>query len=85
MFDPNRVVMVPITRAVAAFGLDDRDVVIDVRAPSPELVAATRDETIGVFRAIRGLTPEAENDFILYALEAMTGRKPGPEIWSPPS
>ena len=63
MFDPNRLVIVPITRAIPAFGLTNRDVQIDVRAPSPELVAATRDETIGVLRAIRGLAPEAESDF----------------------
>ncbi|MEM6325569.1 MAG: ABC transporter permease [Bacteroidota bacterium] len=63
LFDPNRVVIVPISRAIPAFGLSNRSVVIDVRSPSPELLAATRDETIGVMRAIRGLSPEAENDF----------------------
>ncbi len=63
MFDPNNRVIVPITRAIPAFGLGDRNLDIDVRAPTPELVAATRDETIGLLRAIRGLTPEAENDF----------------------
>ncbi len=30
-------------------------------------------------------TGMSENDFILYALEAMTGRRPGLDIWSPPS
>ncbi len=30
-------------------------------------------------------TGMSKNDFILYALEAMTGRRPGLDIWSPPS
>ena len=63
LFDPNNIVYVPITRAIPAFGLGNRDVSIDVRAASPELVAATRDEAIGVLRAIRGLAPEADSDF----------------------
>ena len=71
MFDPNRIVMVPISRAIPAFDLNNRDVQIDVRAPSPELVAATRDETIGVLRAIRGIAPEAESDFEAVASDGL--------------
>ncbi|HIG74228.1 MAG TPA: ABC transporter permease [Bacteroidetes bacterium] len=71
MFDPNRIVFVPISRAIPAFGLGGDDVQIDVRAPAPELVAATRDETIGILRAIRGLTPEAENDFEAVASDGL--------------
>lgn len=61
--DANNRVVVPITRAIAAFGLQGRDVQIDVRAPSAELLAATQDEAVGALRAIRRLSPEAENDF----------------------
>jgi len=46
-----------------------------------EMMALTR---VAIAQAIRqtGLT---EDEFILFALEATSGRKPGPEIWSPPS
>ncbi|MEM1056834.1 MAG: ABC transporter permease [Bacteroidota bacterium] len=71
LLDPNRIVFVPISRAVPAFGLASRDVTIDVRAPSPEMVAATLDETIGILRAIRGLAPEAENDFEAVASDGL--------------
>ena len=71
LFDPNKQVIVPITRAIPAFGLGDDDVQIDVRAPAPELVAATRDETIGILRAIRGLAPEAESDFEVVASDGL--------------
>jgi len=30
-------------------------------------------------------TGMSEEEFILYALEAVSGRRPGPEIWNPPS
>ena len=65
--DANNRVFVPITRAIPAFGLQDREVSIDVRAPSAEQLAATQDEAIGVFRAVRGLTPEADNDFSVFS------------------
>ena len=61
--DQNNWVAVPITRAIPAFGLQRRDVQIDVRAASAELLAATEDEAVGLLRAIRRLDPEAENDF----------------------
>ena len=63
MFDPNNLVAAPVTRVLAAYGLADDDVTIDVRAPSPEAVASVRDETIGAMRAIRRVAPEAESDF----------------------
>lgn len=71
LFDPNKMVIIPISRAIPAFGLGDADVQIDVRAPAPELVAATRDETIGILRAIRGLAPEAESDFEVVASDGL--------------
>ena len=67
--DANNFVAVPITRAISAFGLSDRDVSIDVRAPSPELLAATLDETVGVLRAVRRVPPEEENSFGVFTSE----------------
>ncbi len=72
--DANNRVVVPITRAIPAFGLAERDVTIDVRAPSAELLAATEDEAVGVLRAVRRLPPEAENDFETFSsAEAASG------------
>lgn len=67
--DANNLVVVPITRAIPAFGLQNYDVSIDVRAPSAQDLAATRDEAVGLLRAIRRLSPEAENDFSVFTSE----------------
>ncbi len=64
--DRNNRVILPITRAVPAFGLQDRDVGIDIRAVSAEQLATTQDEAVGIFRAVRRLAPEAENDFTVF-------------------
>ena len=61
--DANNRAVIPITKAIASFGLQSRDVQIDVRAPSAELLAATEDQAVGALRALRRLTPEADNDF----------------------
>ena len=45
-----------------------------------EMMVLTR---VVVVQAIRQ-TGMSEDEFILFALEAASGRKPGPEIWSPP-
>ncbi len=67
--DANNRAVVPISRAIPAFGRQDQDVSIDVRAPSAEQLAATRDEAVSVLRAIRRLPPEAENDFSVFTSE----------------
>ncbi|WP_412067146.1 ABC transporter permease [Rubrivirga sp. IMCC43871] len=74
--DANNRVVIPITRGMAAFGLQNRDVWIDVRAPSPEMLAATQDQATGALRAIRRLPPEAENNFDVFSsAEAADGLK----------
>ena len=76
MGDANRRVVVPITRAIAAFGLQRSDVTIDVRAASAEMLAATQDQATGALRAIRRLSPEAENNFDVFSsAEAADGLK----------
>ena len=67
--DANNFVAVPISRAIPAFSLGERNVTIDVRAPSAEMLAATRDEAVSALRAIRRLAPEAENDFSIFTSE----------------
>ncbi|MEM0964085.1 MAG: ABC transporter permease [Bacteroidota bacterium] len=65
--DANNRVLVPITRAIQTFRLQNRDVGIDVKAPNPELFAATQDEAVGLLRAVRRLGPEQENDFSVFS------------------
>ena len=72
--DPNNRVYVPITRLIQAYGLDDWDVDIDVRARSATAVTALEAETIGQLRAIRRLPPEAENDFEVESNEAVAAQ-----------
>lgn len=68
--DRNLVAYVPIGRVLTDYGLAGEDVTIDVRAPSPEMLAATEGEIIGQLRAIRRVSPEAENDFDVSSSEA---------------
>ena len=56
--------------------MQDADVSIDVRAPSPETFAAVQDEAVGVMRAVRRLPPEVEDDFDVFSgAEAADGLK----------
>ena len=74
--DSNNRVIVPITRGIPVFGLQDRDVTIDVRAPSAEMLAATQDQAVGALRAVRRLPPEAEDNFETFtSAEAADGLK----------
>lgn len=63
MIDPNKRVVAPVGRVVGAYGMEQDDVEVDVRAPAPALLAATRDRATGALRAVRQLPPEADNDF----------------------
>ena len=63
MMDPNKRIVAPVSRVVATYGMANEDVEVDVRAPVPALLTATRDRATGVLRAVRQLAPEAENDF----------------------
>ncbi len=76
MGDSNNRVVAPITRAIQTFGLQDRDVWIDVRAPNAAMFAAVQDQATGALRAIRRLSPEVENDFDTFSgAEAADGLK----------
>ncbi|HEX8385221.1 MAG TPA: ABC transporter permease [Rubricoccaceae bacterium] len=63
IIDPNKRVVAPVSRVVDAYGMADEDVSVDVRAPTPALLSATRDRATGVLRAVRQLPPEVDNDF----------------------
>ena len=69
--DPNNRLWAPVTRVIAAYGLDGADVTIDVRASGPEALTATRDQAVGVLRAIRRVPPESDDDFEVTSSEAL--------------
>ncbi len=63
--------VVPITRMIAAYSASQRDLNIDVRAPSIELLQATMDEVIGHMRVIRRVRAGEENNFEVESNEAL--------------
>jgi len=65
------VAIVPITRMIAAYSAGQRDIQIEVRAPSVELLDATMDEVIGHMRVIRRVRPGEENNFEVQSNEAL--------------
>ena len=69
--DANNRVYLPITRLIESYGIAHWDVDIDVRARNATAIPALRSETVGQMRAIRRLSPEAENDFEVTSNEAI--------------
>ena len=56
-------VLIPITNYLQRFSDQNSSLSITIEAPSAELYDKTMDETIGIMRAIRKVSPGAENDF----------------------
>jgi putative ABC transport system permease protein len=67
------IAMIPITRFMSDFGAEKRSVNIATQAPSQALYNATMDQGITVMRVVRGLQPEAENDFEIYSNDSIIG------------
>ncbi|MEL6771332.1 MAG: ABC transporter permease [Bacteroidota bacterium] len=66
--------LAPITTLFDAFGgLTTRNISIDVRAPSVQMLYATIDEVVGHMRAIRRVPPQNENDFEVVTNDALSG------------
>ncbi|MEO1479484.1 MAG: FtsX-like permease family protein, partial [Bacteroidota bacterium] len=66
--------LAPITTLFDAFGgLTTRNISIDVRAPSVQMLDATIDEVVGHMRAIRRVPPQNENDFEVITNDALSG------------
>ena len=57
------IALVPITRMITAYGASERDIEIEVRASSIEMLDMTMDEIIGHLRVIRRVRPGEENNF----------------------
>lgn len=56
-------VLIPYTKALAVYGVYNRNIDIQVKAPSITLIPATIDELTGVMRTIRKVPPGKDNDF----------------------
>ena len=62
----DNLVVIPITRWQILFGTS-RSVNLTIMARDPEKIAECQDEVVTLLRKLRGVPPEAENDFDLYS------------------
>lgn len=65
-------VIIPYTTLMNVYGTE-RNIDIQVKAPSMMMVNATMDELTGVLRTIRKVPPGAENDFEIETNESLSG------------
>ncbi|MEM6782279.1 MAG: ABC transporter permease [Bacteroidota bacterium] len=66
--------LAPISTLFDVFGgVTTRNISIDVRAPSVQMLDATIDEVVGHMRAIRRVPPQNENDFEVITNDALSG------------
>jgi putative ABC transport system permease protein len=65
------ILIVPITRFLDDYGANKFTVNIATQAPSQLLYNDTIDKAITAMRIVRGLQPEAENDFELYSNDSL--------------
>ena len=65
------IALIPITRMIVLYSGSQRDIDIDVRAPSVELLQATQDEVVGLMRVIRRVRPGEQNNFEIESNEAL--------------
>jgi putative ABC transport system permease protein len=69
----DNVAMIPITRFFNDMGTERYTVNIATEAPSHQLYNETMDKGVLAMRIVRGLPPEAENDFELYSNDSILG------------
>lgn len=65
-------VLIPYTRLISVYGRD-RNINIQIRAPSVRLINETVDEATGLMRIIRRIPPDRENDFDIETNETLRG------------
>ncbi|MDX1672886.1 MAG: ABC transporter permease [Balneolaceae bacterium] len=65
-------VLLPYSTAINAYG-PDRNIDIQVKAPSMTLLESTMDELTGLLRTIRKVPPGEENDFEIETNESLSG------------
>jgi putative ABC transport system permease protein len=69
--NPDRMVMIPITRFLSIRANDHTSLNIAVKAPSIELMSDYQDRAIGQLRVVRGLMPEDPNNFDITSNDAI--------------
>jgi putative ABC transport system permease protein len=67
------VVIIPYTTGLQIYGGTDRDILIQVAAPTMTLVPETTDELIGLMRTIRKVPPDKKNDFEINSNNSLKG------------
>lgn len=65
-------VLIPYTTALAVYG-GDRNIDIQVKAPTMDFIEAAMDEITGVLRVIRKVAPGMENDFEIETNDSLAG------------
>lgn len=67
------IVIIPYTTGLQVYGDGDRDILIQVSAPSMLLIPETMDELIGLMRTIRKVPPDKANDFEINSNNSLKG------------
>jgi putative ABC transport system permease protein len=67
----DNIVLIPVTRFVANNWNWRRSMDIAVMAPSAVEMGPVQDTAIGIFRQVRGLEPEQDNDFEIYSNDSL--------------
>jgi putative ABC transport system permease protein len=71
-FNPDNQVYMPIGTVFKYFRRDRDTVTIVVRARSTEMIAATKEEALGLMRRVRGLLYDEKDDFSINQQEGLT-------------
>ena len=69
--NPDRMVMIPITRFLSTNARFYSSLDLSVKAPSLEAMPAYQDQAIGLLRVVRGLKPEDPNNFEVTSNDAI--------------
>ncbi len=68
----DNLVLIPYTRLASIYGRE-RNINLQIRAPSVMLINETVDEATGLLRIIRQVPPDRENDFEIETNESLRG------------
>ena len=69
--NPDRMVMIPITRFLSTHAHHHSTMNLAVKSPSLEVMPDYQDQAIGVLRVVRGLEPEDPNNFEVTSNDAI--------------
>ena len=68
----DNLVLIPYTRLIGVYGRE-RNITLQIRAPSVMMINETVDEATGLLRTIRQVPPGTENDFDIETNESLRG------------